>query len=79
MQEAARRKAEEASENIANSIDPSEIRKQGKQNTQIDTENAKRKADGLPILNSLEHAARDWCIYRTPNQRNHTYQKNEPT
>jgi len=49
--EAARRKAEEASENIANGIDPSEIRKQGKQNTQIDTENAKRKADGLPILN----------------------------
>ena len=58
--EAARRKAEDASANIANGIDPGEIRKQEKQSTQIDAENAKRKAAGLPILNSFEYVAREW-------------------
>jgi len=56
----ARRKAENARVKIANSIDPSETKKQAKQTTQADTENAKRKAAGLPILNSFEHVARDW-------------------
>lgn len=56
----ARRKAEEARAQIANGIDPSEARKQDKQATQVDAENAQRKAAGLPILNSFEHAARDW-------------------
>ena len=58
--EAARRKAEEARAQIANGIDPSEAKKQNKQAGQIDAENAKRKAAGLPILGSFEHAARDW-------------------
>jgi len=58
--EAARRKAEDARAQIAGGIDPSETKKQAKQSTQVDAENAKRKADGLPILNSFEHAARDW-------------------
>ena len=56
----ARRKAEEARAQIANGIDPSEAKKQSKQAGQVDAENAKRKAAGLPILNSFEHAARDW-------------------
>jgi len=51
--EAARRKAEEARVQIANGIDPSEAKKQSKQAGQIDTENAKRKAAGLPILGQL--------------------------
>jgi integrase len=58
--DAARRKADKAREKIATGIDPSEAGKQDKQAKQVDTENAKRKAAGLPILNSFEHAARDW-------------------
>ena len=58
--EAARRKAEEARAQIAEGIDPSEAKKQSKQAGQVDAENAKRKAAGLPILGSFEHAARDW-------------------
>lgn len=58
--ENARRKTEETRAQIANGIDPSETKKQAKQAGQVDTENAKRKAAGLPILNSFEHAARDW-------------------
>jgi len=56
----ARRKAEDARAQIANGIDPGETKKQGKQIAQVDTENAARKAAGLPILNSFEHVARDW-------------------
>jgi len=56
----ARRKAEDARAQIANGIDPGETKKQAKQSTQADAENANRKAAGLPILNSFEHAARDW-------------------
>lgn len=58
--ESARRKAENARAQIANGIDPSETKKQAKQAGQVDAENAKRKAAGLPILNSFEHVARDW-------------------
>ena len=58
--EAARRKAEEPREQIAKGIDPSEAQKQRKQARQIDIDNAKRKASGLPILNSFKHAVRDW-------------------
>ncbi len=56
----ARRKTEKARTQIANGTDPSEAKKQDKQSGQVDAENAKRKAAGLPILNSFEHAARDW-------------------
>lgn len=58
--ENARRKTEEARAQIANGIDPSETKKQAKQAGQVDSENVKRKAAGLPILNSFEHVARDW-------------------
>ncbi len=56
----ARRKAENARVKIANGIDPSETRKKTKQTILAEAENAKRKAEGLPILNSFEHVARDW-------------------
>ncbi|MDD5268031.1 MAG: integrase arm-type DNA-binding domain-containing protein [Methylococcales bacterium] len=58
--EAARRKAEEARELIANGTNPSEAKKQSKQSDHVGAENAKRKAAGLPILNGFEHAARNW-------------------
>ncbi|MDD5273560.1 MAG: Arm DNA-binding domain-containing protein [Methylovulum sp.] len=40
--EAARRKAEESRAQIANGIDPSQVKKQTKQTAQIDIENAQR-------------------------------------
>jgi len=55
--ENARRKTEEARAQIANVIDPSETKKQA---GQVDAENAKRKAAGLPILNSFEYVVRVW-------------------
>jgi integrase len=71
---AARSKAEEARAQIANGIDPSEAKKQSKQARQIDNENAKRKAAGLPIINSFEHAARAWLasIERLTRATTHT-------
>jgi integrase len=58
--EAARRKAEEARENIANGIDPGEIRKESRQAKQLDRLNEERVSDGLPILNSFADVARKW-------------------
>jgi hypothetical protein len=77
--ESARRKAAEARAQIANGIDPSEANKQSKQSKQVDAENAKRKAAGLPILNSFEHAARDWLASIEHLTRgNYAYQENKP-
>ena len=56
----ARRDAEKARTQLSNCVDPGESKKQAKQAGQVDNESAKRKAAGLPILNSFEHAARDW-------------------
>jgi len=58
--EAARRKAEEASENIANDIDPNDIKKNRKKALQISLSNIERVADGLPILNSFEDLTSQW-------------------
>ena len=48
--EAARRKAEEARNNIANGIDPSEIRNVKRKVKQLAKLNEERVSDGLPIL-----------------------------
>ncbi|PPK69391.1 integrase [Methylobacter tundripaludum] len=58
--ETARRKAEEARDNIANSIDPMAIRSEKKKVQQLLNSNIKRVADGLPILNSFADIARQW-------------------
>jgi integrase len=71
----ARRKAEEVRKQIAESIDPSEARKQDKQSEQVGAENAKRKAAGLPILNSFEHVARDWLHSTAHTVRVITHEK----
>lgn len=71
----ARGKANEARAQLASGIDPSDIRKQAKQAVQADTENAERKAAGLPILNSFEHAARDWLASIAHKTRDITHQK----
>ena len=51
--ETARRKAEEARDNIANGIDPMAIRSEKKKAQQLLNSNIQRVADGLPILNSF--------------------------
>jgi integrase len=58
--EAARRKADEARENIANGIDPGEIRKEAKVAKQLAKENQDRVSEGLPILNSFADVTRQW-------------------
>lgn len=71
----ARDKADEARAQLTNGIDPSDTRKQAKQASQVDDENAKRKAAGLPILNSFEHAARDWLASIAHKTRDITHKK----
>ncbi|MEI6270149.1 MAG: integrase arm-type DNA-binding domain-containing protein [Methylococcaceae bacterium] len=56
----ARRKAEDARKLISLGIDPSSSRKAAKNDKRLAAENAKRVDDGLPILNSFEHVARNW-------------------
>lgn len=73
--ENARRKRDEARAQIANSINPSETKKQAKQAAQVDAENAKRKVAGLPILNSFEHITRDWLASIAHLVRDVTLQK----
>lgn len=58
--ETARRKAEEARDNIANGIDPMAIRSEKKKVQQLLNSNIKRVADGLPILNSFADISRQW-------------------
>lgn len=58
--ENARRKAEEAREQIANDIDPAEVRKESKVKQQLKKLNDNRVNDGLPLLNSFADAALKW-------------------
>ncbi|MBD9356972.1 tyrosine-type recombinase/integrase [Methylomonas albis] len=58
--ENARRKAEEARNNIADGIDPSETRKQAKAEIAQVVENQNRIDSGLPIANSFEDITRQW-------------------
>jgi integrase len=58
--EAARRKTEEANENIANGIDPKTLRVEKKKAEQLTLSNKDRVADGLPILNSFADLTRQW-------------------
>ncbi len=58
--ENARRKAEEAREQIANGVDPGEIRKEAKAAKQIAKANEARVSEGLPILDSFTDVTRQW-------------------
>ena len=58
--ESARRKAEKAREQIANDIDPSKLKKQIKELADLADDNAKRKEDGLTILNSFADLTKQW-------------------
>jgi len=58
--ENARRKAEEARKQIADGIDPGEIRKQEKAAKQLAKLNEERLDEGLPILDSFADVTRQW-------------------
>jgi integrase len=58
--EAARRKAEEARENIAEGIDPAGLRTEKKKERELVKLNDDRITDGLPILNSFKDLAYKW-------------------
>lgn len=58
--ESARRKAEKASEDVVNGIDPGFIKKEGKEAEKLAKLNQGRVNQGLPILNSFEYVARLW-------------------
>ena len=58
--ESARRKAEAVREQLANDIDPSKLKKQIKELADLADDNAKRKEDGLTILNSFADLTKQW-------------------
>ncbi|MFI3185022.1 MAG: integrase arm-type DNA-binding domain-containing protein, partial [Methylococcaceae bacterium] len=58
--EAARVKAQEARDNIADGRDPIEIKSEDKKARQLSASNNDRVADGLPILNSFADLAGQW-------------------
>ncbi|MCK9606724.1 MAG: tyrosine-type recombinase/integrase [Methylomonas sp.] len=73
--ETARRKAEEARENIANNIDPSAVRRAAKDARLQTAENEKRINAGLPAINSFEHITREWINATGHKIRDITRQK----
>jgi len=58
--ENARGKAKDARKQIAEGIDPGEIRKQEKAAKQLARQNKDRQKEGLPILNSFADVTRQW-------------------
>jgi len=74
--ENARRKAEEARNNLADVIDPSEIRKQSRAEiAQVAEKNQTRLEAGLPIVNSFEYITRQWLESSAHTVRDITHQK----
>jgi integrase len=72
--ENARRKAEDAREQIANSVDPGGIRKEAKAARQLAKANDERISAGLPILNSFADITRQWLdsIAHLTSEKTHT-------
>ncbi|MEI6336721.1 MAG: integrase arm-type DNA-binding domain-containing protein [Methylococcaceae bacterium] len=58
----ARRKTEEARNQVSNGINPSDGRKEGKAAQQLAIENESRLDAGLTIIDSFEHVAREWGL-----------------
>ncbi|MEY4211469.1 MAG: hypothetical protein RLZ92_1850 [Pseudomonadota bacterium] len=58
--ENARRQAEEARQQIAEGVDPGEIRKQAKDAKKVARQNQERLSEGLPIINSFADVTRQW-------------------
>lgn len=58
--ENARRQAEQCRQQVAEGIDPGEIRRQEKAAKQLVRQNKDRQKEGLPILNSFADVTRQW-------------------
>ncbi len=71
----ARRKAEEAREQIASGTDPIDTRKETKAAAALAAENKNRVDAGLPILNSFEDVARQWLDSTIHTVRDITHEK----
>ncbi len=56
----ARRKAEEARNQVSNGINPSDTRKETKEENLLAAENEARILAGLTIINSFKHIACEW-------------------
>ena len=56
----ARRKAADARNQISNGINPSDTRKELKEEALLIAENEARTLAGLTVINSFEHIAREW-------------------
>ncbi|MDQ2928219.1 MAG: integrase arm-type DNA-binding domain-containing protein, partial [Pseudomonadota bacterium] len=63
----ARKKAEEAREQVRNGIDPSAVRKSAKQAIERTREDDRRADAGLPPDGSFEAVAREWYEKNAPN------------
>jgi len=62
----AREKAKKEQQNLANGLDPSELRKQEKREAMLKKEAKIRVAQGLPAIGSFENVARDWFKIKSP-------------
>lgn len=73
--EMARRRAEEAREQLAGGVDPSDLRNAAKATKKQQVEQEKRTEAGLPIINSFEHVCREWLDSVAHGVRGITLQK----
>lgn len=73
--EMARRRAEEAREQLADGVDPSDLRNAAKATKKQQVEQEKRTEAGLPIINSFEHVCREWLDSVAHGVRGITLQK----
>jgi len=72
--EAARRKSEEARAQIANGVNPADIRNEAKKSKQLVKLNQQRVNESLPILNSFADITRQWLdsIAHLTSEKTHT-------
>jgi len=71
----ARQQADIAREQVANGIDPVEIRKQSKAEKQVKQQNKIRQEQGLPIINSFTDIAMKWFESKQRTIEKATYNK----
>jgi len=72
--EAARRKSEESRAQIANGVNPADIRNEAKKSKQLVKLNQQRANESLPILNSFADITRQWLdsIAHLTSEKTHT-------
>jgi integrase len=63
----ARKKADEARQQVRNGIDPSDVRKAAKKASERRRDDDRRADEGLPPVDSFEAVAREWYEKNAPN------------